>query len=144
MISTVAVGTDGSDTAGKAVEAAAELADKFGAKLVVISAYEPKSDSRINRESRDAPKDVQWQNHPREEVEGVLEEAGKVAGSKGVTCELESAEGDAADAIVAVAARHEADVIVVGNKGMHRKILGSVPNDVAHIADCDVWIVNTT
>jgi len=35
-------------------------------------------------------------------------------------------------------------VIVVGNKGMQRRILGSVPNTVAHKADCSVMIVKTT
>jgi nucleotide-binding universal stress UspA family protein len=33
---------------------------------------------------------------------------------------------------------------VVGNKGMHRKLLGSVPNTVSHHAPCSVLIVKTT
>jgi nucleotide-binding universal stress UspA family protein len=37
----------------------------------------------------------------------------------------------------------DADVIVVGSKGMHRRILGSVPNSVAHKAPCAVLIVKT-
>jgi nucleotide-binding universal stress UspA family protein len=32
---------------------------------------------------------------------------------------------------------------VVGNKGMHRRILGSVPNTVSHKAPCSVVIVKT-
>jgi nucleotide-binding universal stress UspA family protein len=36
--------------------------------------------------------------------------------------------------------------IVVGNKGMRgaRRVLGSVPNSVAHLAPCSVLIVDTT
>ena len=144
MIKTVAVGTDGSDTAAKAVDSAVELADKFDAKLVILSAYRGKSDSKVDRESRDVPDDVQWRNSPREDVEALLEEAGKRAESKGVDWDSDAAEGDAADALVELAGRHNADVLVVGNKGMNRKILASVPTDVAHTANCDVLIVNTT
>ncbi|HYM57252.1 MAG TPA: universal stress protein [Solirubrobacteraceae bacterium] len=37
-----------------------------------------------------------------------------------------------------------ADLIVVGNKGMHRRVLGSIPNTVSHRAECDVLIVQTS
>jgi nucleotide-binding universal stress UspA family protein len=53
------------------------------------------------------------------------------------------AAGDAADVVVQVAADNGADLIVVGSKGMNRKVLGSVPNSVAHNAPCDVLIVKT-
>src|SRR5688500_7474199 len=38
MLSTVAVGTDGSATASEAVEVAAQVAERFDAKLVLLSA----------------------------------------------------------------------------------------------------------
>jgi nucleotide-binding universal stress UspA family protein len=49
-------------------------------------------------------------------------------------------------ALLQATKQHGAELIVVGNKGMKgvRRVLGSVPNDVAHKADCDVLIVNTT
>ena len=40
MIKTVAVGTDGSDTAAKAVEFALDLASRYEAKIVFLSAYQ--------------------------------------------------------------------------------------------------------
>ena len=52
--------------------------------------------------------------------------------------------GDPADAIVRVATDVRADLIVVGNKGMQRRILGSIPNTVAHRAPCSVLILATT
>ena len=44
MLSTVAVGTDGSATASKALEAAIEIARRFDAKLVVMSAFQGADD----------------------------------------------------------------------------------------------------
>ena len=54
--------------------------------------------------------------------------------------------GDPADAILRVAGEMNADLIVVGNKGMRgaSRILGSIPNHIAHKAPCSVLIVNTT
>ena len=46
--------------------------------------------------------------------------------------------------IVSLAEKHAADVIVVGNKGMERRVLGSVPNTVTHKANCSVFVVKTT
>ena len=46
--------------------------------------------------------------------------------------------------LVELAEKHNADVLVIGNKGMKRKVLGSVPNTVSHNAGCSVLIVKTT
>jgi nucleotide-binding universal stress UspA family protein len=56
-------------------------------------------------------------------------------------------EGDPADAILDVAEEREADLIVIGHKGMtgaRRFLLGSVPNKVSHHAPCSVLIVRTS
>ena len=37
-----------------------------------------------------------------------------------------------------------ADLLVIGNKGMKRRVLGSVPNTVTHTAGCSVLVVKTT
>ena len=52
-------------------------------------------------------------------------------------------EGDPGDVIVALAERHRADLLVVGSIGMHRRLLGSVPNTVTHKAPCSVFVVKT-
>ena len=52
-----------------------------------------------------------------------------------------------ADAILDVAEERDADLIIVGNKGMtgaKRFLLGSVPNKVSHHAPCSVLIIRTT
>ena len=144
MIKTVAVGTDGSDTAAKAVEFALELASRYEAKIVFLSAFRPVSEGRLKSEARDAPEDVQWQINPAEDVEPALRDAEDEAREKGLDTTSEAKEGDASKVLVELADKHNADVLVIGNKGMKRKVLGSVPNTVSHNAGCSVLIVKTT
>ena len=144
MIKTVAVGTDGSDTAAKAVEFALDLARRYEAKIVFLSAYKAVSEERLRRESRDAPEDVQWQINPAEDVEPALRDAEDAAREQGLECASEAKSGDPSKVLVDLASKHNADILVIGNKGMQRKVLGSVPNTVSHKADCAVLIVKTT
>ena len=62
----------------------------------------------------------------------------------GLTTEHHIAVGDPADVVLATAEAVGADLIVVGSKGMQRRVyLGSVPNSVAHGAHCAVLVVKT-
>ena len=144
MIEKVAVGTDGSDTAAKAVEFALDLASRYEAKIVFLSAYRPVSEDRLKREKRDAPEDVQWQINPSEDVDPTLREAEETAEERGLKHASEAKEGDPSKVLVELADKHGADLLVIGNKGMKRKVLGSVPNTVSHNAGCAVLIVKTT
>jgi nucleotide-binding universal stress UspA family protein len=54
------------------------------------------------------------------------------------------AEGDPADVLVRLAEQCSADILVVGNKGMEKRLLGSVPNTVTDKAGCSVLVVKTT
>ncbi|MGZ8648159.1 MAG: universal stress protein [Solirubrobacteraceae bacterium] len=147
MISSIVLGTDGSDTAKKAVREATELAKLLGATIDLVSAYEPVPAQRLRAESRDAPDDVSWMVNPREDVEATLKEAAEEVKAAGVTVETFAREGDPADAILDVAEERGADLIVVGNRGMtgaKRFLLGSVPNKVSHHAPCSVLIIRTT
>jgi nucleotide-binding universal stress UspA family protein len=143
MLSTIAVGTDGSETANKAVEFAIDMAERYGSRLVVASSYEPVPEDRLAKEQADAPQEVQWAINPMQDVDATLREAEEKAKERGVKTVSEARQGDPADVICEIAEHHEADVIVVGNKGMHRRILGSVPNSVSHNAPCSVMIVKT-
>jgi nucleotide-binding universal stress UspA family protein len=147
MFRSIVVGTDGSDTARKAVREAVELATSVGARLDIVSAYEPVSGQRLREEARQAPGDLQWSINPREDVEGTLREAAEEFEDAGVDVHTFAREGDPADAILDVAEERGADLIVVGNKGMtgaKRFLLGSVPNKVSHHAPCSVMIIRTT
>jgi nucleotide-binding universal stress UspA family protein len=141
------VGTDGSETAGKAVLQATELARQVGASVSLVSAYEPVAGNRLREEKREVPKDMEWMVNPREDVEATLKDAAEKLEGAGVKVGTYAREGDAADAILDVAEESNADLIVVGNKGMtgaKRFLLGSVPNKVSHHAPCGVFIVRTT
>jgi nucleotide-binding universal stress UspA family protein len=144
MIATVAVGTDGSGTAEKAVRSALELAERFGARVVFISAYSPVDEARLRHEKRDAPEEVQWAINPEEDVDATLRECEEMADERGLKWASEAAQGDPADVLVHLADKHDADVLVIGNRGMHRRVLGSVPNTVTHKANCTVFLVKTT
>jgi nucleotide-binding universal stress UspA family protein len=148
MYGSIVVGTDGSDTAKEAVRQAAELAKAVGASVLLVSAYEPVPESRLSQERTEVPTDVSWMVNPREDVQAVLDEEAERIKSGGVSeVETYAREGDPADAILDVAEERQADLIVVGNKGMtgaRRFLLGSVPNKVSHHAPCNVMIVRTT
>jgi nucleotide-binding universal stress UspA family protein len=129
------------------VEKATELAKLSGAELNIVSAFEPVSKSRIAGELRDAPADVQYEINPSEDVNLVLDAAAAPARRDGVDVHTHPVQGDPSDAILNVAERIDADLIIVGNKGMtgaRRFILSSVPNNISHHAPCSVLIVHTT
>jgi nucleotide-binding universal stress UspA family protein len=144
MVNTVAVGTDGSETATKAVEFAVDLAKRYGARLVVISSYRPVSETQVFKDQADAPQEVQWEINPEQEVNDILAQAESHGHAAGLEVTTIATQGNPADVLITQSAEQGADIIVVGNKGMQRRILGSVPNTIAHKADCSVVIVKTT
>src|SRR3954466_6208986 len=119
MIASIVVGTDGSETAGKAVREAGELAAQIGATMEIVSAYEPVGRQRLREEARQVPDDLQWMVSAREDVDATLREAAEQLKEMGVTkVPCHPREGDPADAILDVAEEQGSDLIVVGNKGM--------------------------
>jgi len=147
MFGSIVVGTDGSGTASEAVRQATDLAKRVGAAISLVSAYEPVSGSRLREERAEAPRDIEWMVHEREDVDATLREAAEDIREAGVEVETLARQGDPADAILDVAEERGADLIVVGNKGMtgaKRFLLGSVPNKISHHAPCSVLIIRTT
>jgi nucleotide-binding universal stress UspA family protein len=148
MFGAILVGTDGSDTARTAVGHATQLARELGARLMIVSAYEPVAELRLREDRIELPKDLQWMINPHEDVLALLEALREEARQSGLEqVETYARQGDAADAIIDVAEEQRADLIVVGNRGMtgaKRFLLGSVPNKVSHHAPCSVLIVRTS
>jgi nucleotide-binding universal stress UspA family protein len=141
MISTVAVGTDGSGTADKAVTNAAEIARRFGARLVLLSAFQ---DSGGSPAGGATDIELQWISNTSARVRSILEQIETDLGRTGIECQTLVDEGDPAEVLVRLASECGADLLVIGNKGMKRRVLGSVPNSVTHKADCSVLVVKTT
>ena len=140
MFNNIVVGTDGTDTADRAVARAAELAALTNARLHVVSAYRP---ARVPAGSGGKP--PQWSVGGDHRADAVLQAALARARAQGISVDEHAPKGDPADGIIEVATREAADLIVIGNKGMQggRRVLGSVPNKVSHRAPCDVLVVRT-
>lgn len=142
MFSKIVAGTDGSDTANAAVAEAIGLAQRCGAELHLVTAYRTPSGTEAAPFGASAAvpdSDAIF----RSAGEKVLADVSAAAGDLVVQTHVRS--GNAADALVEVANAVGADVIVVGSKGMTgaRRLIGSVPNSVAHKAQCHVLIVKT-
>ena len=112
-----------------AVDQATQLARTTGASLHLVTSI-PKDAGPDSAERRDAERSL----------EAMLVSLGTVS------CTTHVIPGDVAKGIVSVAGDVGADLIVVGNKRMQGagRVLGSVPNDVAHTAPCAVLIAKTT
>lgn len=144
MYKSIVVGTDGSETAEVAVRRAVALAALTGARLHVVSAYEP-APARVGGTQKVAEAG-DWSVGPHFKVDAVLDRATDIARGDGLEIEVHAPTTDAASAIVEVASQQQADLIVLGSRGMRgaRRVLGSVPNKVSHRAPCDVLIVQTS
>ncbi|HUI47428.1 MAG TPA: universal stress protein [Acidimicrobiia bacterium] len=150
MFDVIVVGTDGSESAGVAVEHAADLALMKGGILHIVSAYRPVSLGSVAMAASAgaSPIDVDQVNRGvAAEGELVCEHAAEAARRRGVKVEVHAVPGEPADVLIGVAQEVGADVLVVGNRGMsgaRRFVLGSVPNKVSHHCPCSLLIVDTS
>ena len=150
MFKRIVVGIDGSSTANAALVHAAALAKRHEARLYIVHGYRSAVDlvalavdpagANLGAQAAAVDKDL------RDEAGALLQQATREASAAGVDVEAIAIAGDAADALLDTAERIDADLIVVGNRGMSsaRRFLGNVPNRVAHHASCSVMIVRTT
>jgi nucleotide-binding universal stress UspA family protein len=140
----ILVGTDGSATADKAVETTADLARQLGAELHIVTAYHTPGGGMGSASGASLADPGISEGLHAEAARQIAEKAGATWGS-GLTVKTHAVHGSAADAILEAAETAGIDLIVVGSKGMHgaRRVLGSVPNSVAHGAGCSVLIVKT-
>lgn len=143
----VLVGTDGSTSSFRAVETAGRVAADAGAKLLLVSAYEPMPD-RDRVRAGDQLGDLAYKvegSTPAEDALRAARERAIASGAKDV--EEIAVAGDPVDTLLELAADHEVDLVVVGNRGLSTltgRLLGSVPATLSHRARCDVLIVHTT
>jgi len=138
----IVVGTDGSETAKRAVKEAVRLARALGAEVHIVSAYDPRP-SAVSALSGEFVMPLEGNG---DAVEATLADAAAAVRAEDLPVQTHAAGGDPADALLDVAAAVGASLIVVGNQGMHgaKRVLGSVPNSVSHKARCNVLIVSTS
>lgn len=127
---------DGSESAKRALERAAELASSNGHKLSVMTVAEP-----LPQFGRAGVMMV-----PEEEQERLYELSDAMAAlrDKGVQAHAVERKGDAAEMIIDEAEKEHVDTIVMGHRGLNdvqRWLLGSVSSKVVEHAPCDVLVV---
>ena len=141
MGESIVVGTDGSATANVAVKEAIRIAKALDADLHVVSAYEPLKRAQVRGGTEDG-----WQPLSDAHVDATLSDAETAVRMRGVEVTTHAVRHGPAEAILEVADKVKAAMIIVGSRGMHghqRLTLGNVPNQISHKARCNVLIVNT-
>jgi nucleotide-binding universal stress UspA family protein len=128
---------DGSEHADRALERAAEIAERFDANLsVVMVAVDPSGGSSEEAQDVGAPGlDI---------CKMLLSRVTEWLSSKWIRAESVVEQGRPPDRILATAESMGADMIVIGSRGWHgveKFFLGSVSSEVAEHAKCDVLIV---
>jgi nucleotide-binding universal stress UspA family protein len=137
-LKTIVVGFDDTEPARRALERAADLAEAFGAKLVVTSVAPVLVGIARNAGPLDP---VDSPEKHREQ----LQDARKLLEARNLKAEYVPAVGEPGDAIAELADDLDADLIVVGTRepGLLERLLGqSVSERVAHHAHRDVLIVH--
>jgi len=129
MYGRIVVGVAKTDSAQRAVDVAVDLAERYQAELHMVMAFDRTATS--------------LDSLPRKQAEGFL---ASLRAAAPVPVKVHAIPGDPADTVLMVADEVGADLVVVGNRGMQgaRRVLGSVPNSIAHGASCSVLIADTT
>jgi nucleotide-binding universal stress UspA family protein len=128
MYGRIVVGVAKTDSAKRAVDVAVDLAQRYHADLHLVMAFDRSAAARDSA--------------GRQQAEAFLT---SLEAAAPVPVQLHAIPGDPADTVLMVAEEVRADLVVVGNRGMRgaRRVLGSVPNTIAHSAPCSVLIADT-
>ncbi|MDT0200926.1 universal stress protein [Nocardioides sp. AE5] len=141
MANVIVTGVDGSEPAAAGARKAAELAQAFGAKLHILSAY-----GDFEAETLEVGSEKILLSNEQEAEQTAQQVVNQLRRDfPEVEIIAAPAEGKPGEALVRAAEALDADIIVVGNKrvqGMAR-VLGSIARDVAAHASCDVYIAHT-
>jgi nucleotide-binding universal stress UspA family protein len=145
--SSIVVGTDGSQSAGRAVGEAAALAAADGARLVVVTAYREGEGPVRDVEQEELPEDIRHVLTDRVQAEELAASGRQAAKDAGVTkVVVQAVAGDPGGVLLETARDFDADLIVVGSRGLSSHahlLLGSVAGSVVHHAPCDVLVAHT-
>ncbi len=115
----IVLATDGSPSAETAEHVAATVAKATKGTLIVVHAYE-------------SP----------DRVEAAVARALRIAEREGVRAEVAASAEQADHAIIEIADRHEADLIVMGSRGLYKEeqVIGNIARKVSTRAPCDVLL----
>ncbi|HET9877085.1 MAG TPA: universal stress protein [Mycobacterium sp.] len=144
---TVVVGTDGSASSLRAVDRAGTIAGESNAKLIIVTGYFPAKD---DPRAADVLGEEAYKVHGSAPIYALLRDArdrAKAAGALNI--EERPIQGAPVDALVDLAEKVGADLLVVGNVGLNARsaLVGrvfSIPGTVATRTKVDLLIVHTT
>lgn len=145
MYRNIVVGTDGSETASRAVSHAIELAVISGATLHIATAGIDRLVVVTGAAGLPVGADLNV-DRLSDNMSEVVNSAANEARSRGASVATHTIVGNAVDALCDLAEQVEADLLVVGNRGMkglQRFFWDSVPDGISHNAPCSVLIVDT-
>jgi nucleotide-binding universal stress UspA family protein len=135
----ILVPVDGSAYSLKAVETACDLAKAQAPATLVLTA--------VAVQIAELEEGVYIAEKMKAQAEIALAKAKEVAQGKGITAEVILATGASpADVIVRVAKEQQADLIVIGSRGLAgktRSFLGSTASQVVTYSPCSVLVVKT-
>ena len=146
---TVVVGTDGSESSLLAVRRAGALAGACGARLLIVCAYlPPRADEREARRAQEQLGEDAVQVVGPAPAEDTVRAAAAVAVAAGAgEVDQVAVVGSPVETLIDVVTRAQADLLVVGNRGLNSlrgRLMGSVPADVTRRSAVDVLVVHTT
>ena len=139
-MNSIVIATDGSSGARDALEQGYELAAQLEADVSVVYVRHAPAPFLGAPYYQDVLTDE------AEHARGVIAEAKLCATRYAVDPDYEVLEGDPAEAVVAFAQARDADLIVVGSRGLGRVVgafLGSVSREILRHADRPVLVAKT-
>ena len=142
MHEVILVGVDGSVGGYAAVAEAAEVAKRFGAKLIALSVEEGLPRAPVTKGEVD-----DWKEERDRYFEEVRRAAARIAGEHGWSLRHDVRIGGAADQIIHFAQEVKADLIVLGYKGHSRiaeAVIGTTAQKVNAHSKASVLIVKPT
>ena len=139
MFNNILLAVDGSEYSHRAIEYAKSLTELYGASLWLVHVFSNTSDLL-------GYEDFEKLYAKRKSAgQAVLDSAKKILGSTTFKVHEELLEGSEADAILSVAEKHQADLIVMGTRGfgaVKGLLVGSVSRKVIHLSNCPVMVVH--
>jgi nucleotide-binding universal stress UspA family protein len=143
MYKHILIATDGSELAGKAVDAGLELARLLGARVTAVKASEPWSAMAATGEAALAFPVDEYEKGAAEDAARVLGAVSAAAKKQGVACETVHVNDFPADGIIETAKAKGCDLIVMsshGRRGIARVLLGSQAMRVLTLSTVPVLI----
>jgi nucleotide-binding universal stress UspA family protein len=138
MFKNIIIAVDGSEYGNRALKYAKNMAERYGAALWIVHVF-PHTSDLLGYE------DFEMLFSRRKGAgQAILDEAKEQLGDVGFDVKEELLEGPEAEAILEVAEKHKADLIVMGTRGLGSVkglLLGSVSHKVMHYAACPVMVV---